>query len=122
MNKKLYFILYPLVALLAVFYTSHETLVAAFHKTNPASGFNFSSARKSAARTHSVVLSKDSRDRSKNKIRIKANDDCAAVGIPAEVRIRPLVIYPSAVAYSDFRTVFFAGIRSVYRLRGPPSA
>jgi len=122
MNKRLYFILYPLLALLAIFYTSRDTIVTAFDKSVPSQECNFSSTRKTAAHGHTVVLSKDTRERSKNKIRIKANDDYAAIDIPCGFQPAPVNAYASSLNYGEYRTFFFSSPRHSYRLRGPPAA
>jgi hypothetical protein len=116
MNKKIFFILLPVLALLFSF--SGKDV----HSISSGQGPEFSITVTSLqSHVPSVNMTRDDTHQKKNKIRIKARDDYSAIDV-AEVCTLPYRIYRYCrsafiTASADFPSIYL----SSYHLRGPPA-
>ena len=117
MNKRVYFILLPILALLFIL-SGGQRNVARFQ---PVSQFSVRGNSRQQHASHSVNLAKNDSHQKKNKIRIKACDDYSALEV-AEMSVPSSpIFYYCKPAYKVCAVYFLSAHYSEYNLRGPPS-
>ena len=116
MNKRIYFILLPLLALLFSFSGREEGSMVA-----RSGGLTLYGASLQSHSSQSASLNRDNNNQKKNKIRIKAWDDNLAVAIAAPwvMPVRVYAVYKSPFGVYDvhFQSAYFSSAH----LRGPPA-
>jgi hypothetical protein len=115
MNKRIYLILLPLLALILSVINCKQDSYASFGK--PGQEFNISVGH----HPYSVNLNKDTSHKHKNAIRIKAWDDATAMIAPASWIPFTRLCYYTPPAYSYYRSPVCALRFSRHKLRGPPT-
>ena len=120
MNKRLFFILLPFLALLSFFNNSEG--VSHVEKSSALQQERYLIKSAQTNNNSPSVLSKDSQDKNRNKIRIKAWDDYAAINFNEYFPVaRPVLFYITS-GYSNYDFYFQSPCLSSSSLRGPPAA
>jgi len=120
MNRRLLFILLPVFALLSFFNNgeggNHVVLFSDIYHQS------FLSKSVQTSNNSASVLNKDSQDKNRNKIRIKAWDDYAAINFNESFpEARPVLFYTTE-SYSNYVFHFQSACLCSNSLRGPPVA
>lgn len=116
MNKRIYFILLPILALLFSFSGRADDAVLYL----PVSEFSITGVSLQNHIPHSFSLTKDDNHKKQNKIRIKARDDYSAIDV-VEPRIQLSPIYYYNKPTCRVCTVYFLSVHHPkHNLRGPP--
>jgi len=119
MNKSLHFILIPFLALLFS-WNDRGDVSAAIGK--PATGFSYLNKTDQNDLLYPLKIKKEQSEKIKNKIRIKAWDDAAAVSISGPEIPKAILIYNTQPIYGGYCFSFSSVPLSQRCLRGPPVA
>jgi hypothetical protein len=117
MNKRIYFILLPILALLFSFSGRGEDLILC----TPASECSIAIASLQNHIPHSFNQTRDDTNQKKNKIRIKAWDDYSAIDVAESWLQFPKKYYYLKPTFSGYTSYFQSAHFSRYNLRGPPA-
>lgn len=118
MNKKLYFILFPLLAMLFSIYGKGGEFIP-FKKE--AAGLSVSGSSIQQKAPDFSDIQKNDRKIKKNKIRIKARDAAAEMDIPLYWEAEAKVVFYQNVTYSGYILYAKSAELPVHNLRGPPA-
>ena len=117
MIKRIFYILFPLFAVLCSF----DSMAGKFIDNNHSSDLLFSSVS-SGTHNHTASISKDETPKKKHKIRIKAWDDYSPANVAEPWILTKRIVYYQRAAYKAYQAYFLTAHFTRYNLRGPPAA
>ena len=121
MNKRIYFILFPILALLFSSSNGRENKFISFQAGIPVFNYTCQTSVQNSG-PFSSDLKKGGGKINKNAIRIKAWDGSFAIDIPAQWTPTRRVIYSVKPVNSTYTVFLQQAYASDHNLRGPPAA
>jgi len=117
MIKRIFYILFPLFAVLCSF----DSMAGKVIERNHNGDVSFS-AVSSGSHHHESSISKDETPKKKHKIRIKAWDDYSPANVTEPWIPTLRIVYYQRAAYKAYQAYFLTAHFTRYNLRGPPAA